>query len=174
MRSLEIANHRDKYIIYENGNVLSRINNNVLSPVVNNNGYLVVKLESIVYSVHRLVAQHFIPNPYDLPQVNHIDGDKSNNHFSNLEWCTSEHNNQHALKAGLRKGFVPYDTKLALMHRAINGELISDLVNEVAGTHPNTLSKMLRQTAKKEGLEAEWKTAMKLRRRNVAIRNLPQ
>lgn len=53
------------------------------------------------YSVHRLVAQAFIPNPLGLPQVNHIDGDKLNNNASNLEWCDGKTNMLHAHATGL-------------------------------------------------------------------------
>ena len=60
-------------------------------------------IRSKVFSVHQLVAQAFIPNPLNLPQINHIDGDKTNNKVSNLEWCTNEYNMQHSYKTGLRE-----------------------------------------------------------------------
>ena len=71
------------------------------------NGYMVVNLRrdgtSKVSLVHILVATAFIPNPNKLPMVNHIDGDKTNNSVSNLEWSTYSDNNIHALYNNLRK-----------------------------------------------------------------------
>lgn len=60
---------------------------------VNNKGYK--------FAVHRLVAMAFLPNPDNKPEVNHIDGDRSNNQASNLEWVTKSENMQHAAKTGL-------------------------------------------------------------------------
>ena len=51
--------------------------------------------------VHRLVIEAFTPNPDNLPTINHIDGNKLNNHVSNLEWCTYQANMQHAVRTGL-------------------------------------------------------------------------
>lgn len=54
------------------------------------------------FSIHRLVAQAFIPNPENLPEVNHKDGNKLNNSVCNLEWSTSSDNCNHAIANGLR------------------------------------------------------------------------
>lgn len=77
----------------------------ILSPDVAQNGYYRVTLawkgkKKQVY-VHRLLANHFIPNVDDLPQVNHKDGDKLNNNLDNLEWVTHKENTVHAYKNGL-------------------------------------------------------------------------
>lgn len=53
------------------------------------------------FLVHRLIAQKFIPNPDNLPQVNHIDGNKDNNHVNNLEWVDNQTNTDHAVATGL-------------------------------------------------------------------------
>lgn len=51
--------------------------------------------------IHRMVAAAFVENPNELPEINHIDGDKTNNTMANLEWCTSSENFRHALRTGL-------------------------------------------------------------------------
>lgn len=65
-------------------------------------GYTQVTLRhggmSVKHTIHRLVAKAFIPNPEGKPQVNHIDGIRSNNCVDNLEWCTSHENNLHAYR----------------------------------------------------------------------------
>jgi len=61
------------------------------------------------FNVHRLVAEAFIPNPNDYPCVNHIDGNKTNNHIENLEWCSYAHNNKHAYDTGLK---TPYQQRI--------------------------------------------------------------
>ena len=60
------------------------------------------KKDRRVYSIHRLVATAFIPNPLNLPQINHIDGNKDNNCVENLEWCDNDYNQHHAWEHHLR------------------------------------------------------------------------
>ena len=67
----------------------------VLSPGIRPDGYLVVSLQYRMFRVHRIVAEAFLPNPDNLPQVNHKDEDKSNNRVDNLEWCTAKYNNNY-------------------------------------------------------------------------------
>ena len=68
--------------------------------------YTIISINKIRKTVkpHRLVALNFIPNPLNLPEVNHIDGNKLNNAFWNLEWSTSKDNIRHAYNTGLRVG----------------------------------------------------------------------
>jgi hypothetical protein len=72
-----------------------------LSSSLSGKGYPKVDLRKdgkrVTRHVHRLVAQAFLPNPNQLPQINHRDGDKTNNGLGNLEWCTGSQNIRHFL-----------------------------------------------------------------------------
>jgi ribosomal protein L18 len=74
----------------------------ILKTGISNTGYERVTLSGKKYSVHRLVAQAFIENPYKKKTVNHKDGNKLHNNKSNLEWNTSLENQVHAIKTGLK------------------------------------------------------------------------
>ena len=88
----------DRYVKYSNGQIHLH-KGKVLSPVKSNFGYLLVSLccngkyKSI--SVHRLVAQAFIENPDNLPEINHKNEDKTNNSVDNLEFCDRSYNNNY-------------------------------------------------------------------------------
>lgn len=91
----------DRYVYCSNqfGSKGTRKNKGVIiKSFVQNNGYVFVHLKNKNFKIHRLVAQTFIPNNDNKPQVNHKDGNKTNNKVDNLEWCTVAENIQHAIK----------------------------------------------------------------------------
>lgn len=82
-----------------------------LKPHFNDFGYEIVSVvdpqdgRSKKRRVHRLVCETHLPNPYNKPEVNHKDCDKTNNNLNNLEWCTSKENKDHAWANGLYSSF---------------------------------------------------------------------
>jgi hypothetical protein len=78
-----------------------------IKPIAHETGYQVVNLcldgEIRTIRLHRIIAEHLIPNPHNKPFVNHKDGNKANNVISNLEWVTELENTEHAIKSGLFK-----------------------------------------------------------------------
>ncbi len=118
----QVKGYEGIYEISENGEVKSvsrkvpnkgtemTVAEKILKPMVDDWGYKKVTLHKDGKPnqkfVHRLLAEVFVP-PYCGEQVNHIDGDKSNNSISNLEWCTGSENMAHAYKCGLHEKAVP-------------------------------------------------------------------
>ena len=76
--------------------------------------------------VHRLVIEAFTPNPDSLPCINHIDGNKLNNHVSNLEWCTYQENMQHAVRTGLTHPHQWTDEERKQISERNKGQRVSD------------------------------------------------
>ena len=99
----------EDYYVTKSGKIFSTLSNKELKYDRSCRGYCKVKLMDrrlgrfIALQVHRIVATQFIPNPRNLPEVNHKDGNKINNSIYNLEWCTSEYNKRHAKDTGLYK-----------------------------------------------------------------------
>lgn len=87
------------FAVYEDGTINKIVE--VPAKLHDSNGYCRVYADGQGYLVHRLVAEAFIPNPDDKPQVNHKDGNKRNNSVANLEWATQSENTQHAYDNGL-------------------------------------------------------------------------
>ena len=173
---LPLARYEKRYMIGRSGQILNLANNTFLTPIMNLNGYYKVGLANGDGThqqalLHRLVALHFIPNPYEHPQVNHKDGDKSKNLVENLEWCSAAQNIEHAFQTGLRPGYMSADDKEAYLQEVLQGTQVNDLAARIL-RRPETLHKMLRDTAKRLGIHDQWEQVMKENRRNAAIRNL--
>lgn len=105
-------------IIITSNNITKRMIEKILKPHLHK-GYYSVTLrkdnKSKVYTIHRLVAKAFIPNPDNLPQVNHKDENKANNHVDNLEWCTPQYNinyGTHNERQALTKSKIVYQYSL--------------------------------------------------------------
>ncbi len=105
------------YTVYEDGRVLGKYKGTYRKIRLDKDGYPTVGLwengKRYDYHLHRLLALCFIPNPDNLPCINHIDGDKSNYSLTNLEWCTYRHNAKHAMRTGLWK-FKPRSVENAV------------------------------------------------------------
>lgn len=121
MEWIPVVGWEEIYIVNEIGDLCSvprtivrrdgsiqRFKGKRLSNYLNSAGYCVVRLSDdskgrrMVARVHRLVAEAFIPNPQNKPEVNHIDGNKANPMMINLEWVTPKENRKHAWDTGLR------------------------------------------------------------------------
>lgn len=82
-----------KYIVNEEGKVWGMYRKRLLKGTNSNNGYVTVSRAPAIL-LHRLVAETFIPNPDGKPCINHKDGNRKNNHVTNLEWATHSENNK--------------------------------------------------------------------------------
>jgi hypothetical protein len=94
-----------RYEISEDGTIRNCLNGKIKSQYIGSTGYYMVSFsygnKSNPQRVHRLLASCFIPNPDNLPHINHIDGNKTNNSLGNLQWVTHEGNMKHAFSTGL-------------------------------------------------------------------------
>ena len=106
-----IIENFNNYAISNYGNIKNIKNNKILKPHKNTNGYMEYtfcqnKIKA-TFRIHRLVGIYFIDNPQNKPYINHIDGDKTNNNVSNLEWCSAKENDNHARETGLKNQEKP-------------------------------------------------------------------
>lgn len=106
-----------------------------------------IKLKGFTTKVHRLVALAYIPNPEMKPQINHIDGDPTNNHYTNLEWVTDKENKVHARASGLytnkyglesSNGKLSDEQVLDIIDRKSKGEYYKDIA-KIYNIHPNSV-----------------------------------
>lgn len=112
--SIDIEPFNDVYDVSNYGRIRSHHNNKygkinnykILKPQIDGPGYSYIILHKNKQlkpvRIHRLVATYFIPNPENKPEVNHKDGNKTNNCVDNLEWCTRKENEKHAWATGLK------------------------------------------------------------------------
>ena len=167
---LEQIKGYEHYCISEKGEVFSKFKGDYLNTSPNAQvEYLQVSLwknnVGKTHYVHRLVAEAFIPNPLNLPEVNHKDGNKHNNSVDNLEWVDSSGNSYHAVRTGLRTytNRLTKDEFIACLHSVIGGESYQSLSERVPYRVP-FLSIKLRAIAKELGLEEDLNISLKNQR----------
>lgn len=106
MQIKPVKGFEDHYLVSSCGKLFSKKTSREISLRDNKRGYKVyttrLKGATIRVRLHRVIAETFIPNPDNKPIVNHKDGNKSNCHHTNLEWCTISENTKHAWNTGLR------------------------------------------------------------------------
>ncbi len=147
----------ERYSVTSDGRVFSTIRaGRELKPFLNGNGYLAVSLMATgatrpqKFHIHRLVAEHFIPNPNNHRTINHKDGNKQNNQDANLEWASYSDNNKHALDTGLKQDFGETNYKASLTNNQVREirELLKHHtqkhVARVFGVDRRTVGKILR------------------------------
>ena len=143
---------RYSYEISSHGNIRNVKTGRLLKQSDSGHGYLVVSLskkdEKKTVRVHRLVALHFLNGtPQD---VNHIDGNKKHNHFSNLEWTTSQENTKHAEAMGLKTSHGQYSPNSRFYDNEIQGvieqgkTMTAVQIAKQRGTDPRTIRNILR------------------------------
>ena len=130
-----IKDYEGLYAITIDGNVWSYKRKKFLKHKSTKNGYRQVNLckegKKKTYYIHRLVAEVFIPNPDNLPQVNHKDEDKSNNCVSNLEWCDAKYN----INYGTRIERISKPVYCVELNRTFNGA--AQAARELGLNHSN-------------------------------------
>lgn len=150
----------NEYSVSEDG-VITSHQGRVLNQQVCRKGYHRVVVQSgrsqrKHMGVHRLVAKAYLPNPTNLPEVNHLDGDKSNNHVANLEWCTTKQNIRHAIDMGLRKnsnrfGFEAQNNRysreeIMRVHDMLDAEMKQMDISKLTGISQPVVSQIKRES----------------------------
>ena len=149
----DIDGYEGLYQVSNLGNVKSlrymgRNEKRNLTPKCNNAGRLWVELRGNgkpkQFLIHRLVASAFIQNPYNYPQINHIDENPKNNVVGNLEWCTGIYNvreyyKNHPEKASKRKHSPIYNRHMdsKILQYTKTGELVKEWKNPIEAVHEN-------------------------------------
>jgi hypothetical protein len=155
----QIENFKN-YFVDETGNVFSNRQGKLkkLSPILTKYGYYEVTLcaeKQVRKKVHRLVAEAFIPNPENKPQINHINGIKTDNKVENIEWSTSKENINHARKTGLNNS-KPSTINIKNLRRNGNGEENSRAIlteKDVLEIRNNSTSKSYKELSQQYGVK---------------------
>ena len=162
-----VINGFSNYTISDTGDVINIKTNTPKSAWVGANGYLTVDLyskgKSHKHYIHRLLAEHFIPNPLNKRTVNHIDGNKLNNSLDNLEWATYAENMKHAYDTNLNTCTTKLISDAVLyeiLHKFLDGASLTAIAEMYEFSLP-TISTYIAEFAKSVGSFDEFVTEKK-------------
>lgn len=135
-----------RYEVSNLGNVRNKKTGRILKPNLNRpGGYQRVNIQGRHKYVHRLVADSFFDGDHDKLDVNHIDGDKTNNALPNLEWCTRKENLRHAFINGLKYPTVLKVVRCAFCKHRYEYDICLDKPDEFFCAHGEYFSKSRRR-----------------------------
>ena len=136
-KKIDFIKNANDYYALSDGRVWSAKTNTFVKQYKSKKGYMNVMLylnkdEHNKYKVkrfqaHRIVAQAFIPNPNNLPQINHKDEDKTNNNINNLEWCTNEYNHNYGNRNKNQSNTMKEKYRLGLINKHTRPVFMCDI-----------------------------------------------
>lgn len=145
-----VVGYEGLYSVTEDGQIFSHKSNRFLKGDLSRSGYLRVRLsEDDRQSIHRIVANTYLEKVEGKDIINHKDGNKTNNHYTNLEWCTPSENMLHAVRTGLLKvasgedcSYAKLDNKTVelIIKDLISAELSYEEMSEKYNISPTTIS----------------------------------
>lgn len=157
MKKIDLFINPKAYQIDEYGNIYSNLSKKYLKSFVTSKGYRSIELQGKKYLVHRLVLQAFNPINEKL-DCNHIDGNKLNNHISNLEWLTRKQNIHHAIKKGLHDNGAAW-------RKAGNLKRAKDSMIQILDTETGIFYNSMRECSKAFGFNNGY-ISLKIKRGN--------
>lgn len=148
------------YTLFEDGTILNNDNGKWIkgTSITKNNRYVKIHLGadhcSKFIPLHRLVAQAFIPNPNNYPQVNHKDGNRYNNSADNLEWCTAQQNVRHCRDNGFH---MEQYGELIRTHKLTSSEVLFIYKFRDSGLTPTQFKNRYKMDVSRTTISGIWK-----------------